>query len=164
MQRHANIVNISELDWEVGGNGDRFVYQHKSLTPLVGAKMLGCSLYRVVTGQTAFPRHRHHANDEAIYILEGRGRLRLDDEEYEVGAGDYIALPVGGPAHQLIGGDGDDLVYLCLSTMVHPDVTEYPDSGKVGVFSGSAPGGDKSARSISAIFRQDSEVDYYDGE
>lgn len=164
MKRHPHIANAEELDWQSGGNGDRFAYQRKWFTPRVGAQKLGCSIYRIAPGKTAFPHHRHFANEESIYILEGKGRLRLDDAEYQVGAGDYIALLPEGPAHQLIGGDEGDLVYLCLSTMIHPDITQYPDSQKVAMFAGSGPGGDKSMRSLNAVFRSDSEVDYYDGE
>ena len=164
MQRHKHIVNASEIDWERGGNGERFEFDRKWFTPRVGAQKLGCSIYRVTPGKTAFPHHRHFANEESIYILEGQGRLRLDGEEHEVKAGDYIGLPPEGPAHQLIGGDDGDLVYLCLSTMIHPDITQYPDSQKVAVFAGSGPGGDKSVRSLNAVFKSDSEVDYYTDE
>ena len=106
MQRHPNIVNIDELDWESGGNGDRFVYRHKSLTPLVGAQMLGCSLYRVAAGQTAFPHHRHHANDEVIYVLEGKAVYRLNQDWVEVEAGDFMWLRAFCPQACYAGGPG----------------------------------------------------------
>ncbi len=56
------------------------------------------------------------------------------------------------------------LRYLCFSTMVEPDVTVYPDSGKVGIFGGAAPGGPKEKRTLSKFLRGDAEVGYYDGE
>jgi hypothetical protein len=56
------------------------------------------------------------------------------------------------------------LRYLCFSTMVEPDVTVYPDSGKVGIFGGAAPGGPKEERTLSKFLRGDAEVGYYDGE
>ena len=164
MQRHKHIVNTADIEWQSGGNGARFQFQRKWLTPEVSADRLGCSLYRVEPGKTAYPHHRHFANEEAIYVLEGKGRLRLDDAEFELGPGDYIALPPAGPAHQLIGGDDGALVYLCLSTMLHPDLVEYPDSNKIGAYAGSGPGGDKSVRRVNALFRSESEVDYYDRE
>lgn len=164
MKRHPHIVNQEDIDWTGGGNGARFDYQRKWFTPAVGARQLGCSLYRVAAGKTAFPHHRHFANEEAIYVLAGRGTLRIDDAEFPVGPGDYVALPADGPAHQLINSGSEDLDYLCLSTMIHPDLTYYPDSDKVGAFAGSGPGGDKSIRTFNAVFRVGSAVDYYDGE
>ncbi len=40
----------------------------------------------------------------------------------------------------------------------------YPDSGKVGIFGGAAPGGPKEKRTFSKFLRGDAEVDYYGGE
>jgi hypothetical protein len=40
----------------------------------------------------------------------------------------------------------------------------YPDSGKVGVFGGAAPGGPKEVRTFSKFLRGDAEVGYYVGE
>jgi hypothetical protein len=40
----------------------------------------------------------------------------------------------------------------------------YPDSGKVGIFGGAAPGGAKEKRTFSKFLRGDAEVDYYEGE
>jgi hypothetical protein len=48
--------------------------------------------------------------------------------------------------------------------MVEPDVMVYPDSGKVGIFGGAAPGGPKGKRTFSKFLRGDAEVGYYDGE
>ena len=164
MTRDKNIINVNDLDWQSGGNGDKFVFQRKWFTPSTGAQKLGCSLYRVPPGKTAFPYHKHFTNEEAIYVLAGKGTMRLDDEEFQVGPGDYIALPPEGPNHQLINNGSDDLEYLCLSTMIHPDITLFPDSDKVIAFAGSGPGGDKSVRTFFGIYKAGSEVDYYDGE
>ncbi len=164
MARGKNIVNVNDLNWESGGNGDRFVFERKRFTPCTGAQKLGCSLYRVPPGKTAFPFHKHFTNEEAIYVLAGKGTMRLDDEEFEVGPGDYIALPPEGPNHQLINSGSEDLDYFCLSTMIHPDITLFPDSDKVIAFAGSGPGGDKSVRTFFGIYKASSAVGYYDGE
>ncbi len=164
MIRDKNIINVNDLDWQSGGNGDKFVFQRKWFTPSTGAQKLGCSLYQVPPGKTAFPYHKHFTNEEAIYVLAGKGTMRLDDEEFQVGPGDYIALPPEGPNHQLINSGSEDLEYLCLSTMIHPDITLFPDSDKVIAFAGSGPGGDKSVRTFFGIYKAGSTVGYYDGE
>ena len=40
----------------------------------------------------------------------------------------------------------------------------YPDSDKIGLFAGSAPGGPKEKRTFSKFLRGDAEVEYYEGE
>lgn len=52
-----------------------------------------------------------------------------------------MALPARADgAHQLVKDSEAVLRYHCFSTMVEPDMIVYPDSGKVGVFGGAAPG------------------------
>ena len=164
MARPRSIVNVNDLEWTEKSHGERFGYQRKAFTLPAGAEKLGCSLFRVPPGRTAFPSHRHHANEEAIYILSGEGTLRLDDAEHAVGLGDYIVLPAEGPAHQLINTGTQVLEYLCLSTMITPEVVEYPDSGKVGAFAGTPPGGDPAHRTIYRFYKRQASVDYYEGE
>ena len=66
-------------------------------------------------------------------------------------------------AHRLHNDGDDPLRYLALSTMRDPDVTVYPDSEKIGVYAGSAPGGE-SERDVSGYYRRDDDVDYWTGE
>ena len=164
MSRHENIVNVNDLEWETDGNGDRFVFQRKWFTSQTGAEKLGCSLYRVAPGKTAFPFHKHFTNEEAIYVLAGTGTLRLDEREISVGPGDFVSLPPQGPNHQLINSGSENLDYLCISTMIDPDITLFPDSDKVIAFAGSGPGGDKSVRTFNGIYKASSAVGYYDDE
>ena len=128
--------------------------------------MLGCSLMCLEPGQRAFPAHTHFGNEEAVYMLSGKGSMRLGDGHVPVEAGDYIAMSVAGPAHQLINDSDAPLEYLCISTMVHPEVVYYPDSDKVGTMIGGAPGGDAARRLLGGFgfYRKGSQVDYYDGE
>jgi uncharacterized cupin superfamily protein len=67
-------------------------------------------------------------------------------------------------AHQVINSSNEPLRYLCFSTMLEPDILIYPDSEKVGLFAGSAPGGPKGKRTLQKYLRADAEVNYYDGE
>jgi uncharacterized cupin superfamily protein len=165
-RRHPQIVNRDELPVQTVAQGDRYAHGRTGFTVPAGGRALGCSLYRVPSGKTAWPRHFHYGNEEAIYILAGEGRLRLGDGEYPVRPGDYIALPANerALAHQLWALGPDPLEYLCVSTMAAPDIGEYPDSDKLGVFGGVAPGGDRAARTLYDFYRKSAQVDYYDGE
>lgn len=76
-------------------------------------------------------------------MLAGEGRIRGPDGTEPLAAGDYVVLPAGEEGgHRVVNDGGDALRYLAVSTMRDPDVTVYPDSGKVGVFAGAPPGGD----------------------
>ena len=165
MVDRPNVVGDGDLQWDEQSHGEKFGYRRKQLGSAAGGEKLGCSLYEVLPGRRAFPYHYHLANEEAIYVLEGSGTLRIGEEEIRVSEGDYVALPGRAEAaHQLITSSESVLRYLCFSTMIEPDVMVYPDSGKVGIFGGAAPGGRKEKRTFSKFLRGDAEVGYYDGE
>jgi uncharacterized cupin superfamily protein len=165
MASHPNVVSEGDLRWNEQSHGEKFGYRRKSLGSAAHSEKLGCSLYEVPPGRRAWPHHYHLANEEAIYVLKGSGSLRIGGEEIWISEGDYVALPARAEgAHQLVISSEAVLRYLCFSTMVEPDVMVYPDSGKVGIFGGAAPGGPKEERTFSKFLRGDAEVGYYDGE
>ncbi len=162
---HPNVVNENDLEWGEQSHGERFGHRRKALGSATGGEKLGCSLYEVPPGRRAWPYHYHLANEEAIYVLHGSGMLRIGGREVALSRGDYVALPVGEEgSHQIFNTSDEPLRYLCLSTMDEPDVLVYPDSGKIGLFAGSAPGGPKEKRTLHKYLRSDAEVGYFDGE
>jgi uncharacterized cupin superfamily protein len=165
MNEHPNVVNEQDLEWGQQSHGEKFGYRRKQLGSAAGGERLGCSLYEVPPGRRAWPYHYHLANEEAIYVLDGSGTLRLGKREVALSRGDYVALPVGeAEAHQIINTAEKPLRYLCFSTMREPDAMVYPDSNKIGLVAGSAPGGPKEKRTLSKFLRSDAEVGYYEGE
>jgi mannose-6-phosphate isomerase-like protein (cupin superfamily) len=56
--------------------------------------------------------HYHADTDEIYYILEGRGRMRIEGEERAVGPLDAIAIPANQRHNITNTGDGP-LVFLC---------------------------------------------------
>lgn len=56
--------------------------------------------------------HFHRASEELYLVTSGRGRLRVGDEEHEVGAGDCIVIPPSQP-HQIHNTGNVDLVVVC---------------------------------------------------
>ncbi len=160
------ILNIADVPLTNHGHDETFAAQLGQFGPLIGMKQLGCRLVVVPPGKKAWPYHNHHVNEELFIILEGEGTLRYGGAEHPVKAGDVIACPAGGAetAHQLINSSTAELRYLAISTMLHPDVGEYPDSGKFLVTSGSPPGGDKNARRLWYVGRPEDNRDYWEGE
>lgn len=57
------------------------------------------------------PLHIHHHDDEAWYVLDGRLRVRVGDDEYDVPAGSAIIAPRGRP-HTFWNPDPDPVRYL----------------------------------------------------
>jgi uncharacterized cupin superfamily protein len=163
---HPNVVSEKEPEWGESSHGEKFGYRRKALSQATGGEKLGCSLYEVEPGRRAWPFHYHAANEEAIYILEGSGTLRIGEEEVPISKGDYATFLSAREegAHQLVNTSNSVLRYLCFSTMIEPDVMLYPDSGKIGVLVGAAPGGLKEKRTLSKFLRGDAEVGYYKGE
>ncbi|SMO46471.1 cupin domain-containing protein [Halorubrum cibi] len=163
-------VNEAELEWTETDRGEAR-FKRKQLGEAAGGDALGCSLYELPAGHKSWPFHYHTANEEAIYVLEGTGSIRLatgtddpDDEVHDLTPGTYVALPAdesGG--HRVINDSEGVLRYLAVSTMVEPDVTVYPDSETFGVFVGSPPGG-REERSLEGYYDADADVGYWDGE
>ncbi len=164
------IVNLSELTLSPHAVPerlrDRFAASMAQIGPLVGARKLGARLVEVPAGKRAWPFHAHQVNEEMFVILEGTGELRYGKQVHLIRAGDIIGCPPGGPdcAHQLIAAEDGPLRYLAISTMESDDVMHYPDSGKLGVFVGSAPGGDPRERRVAMFVPEASAVDYWEGE
>ena len=161
VRRHPNVVHPSEVKAGGFSKGNKFALTNRPLGRTTGARSIGCSLYEVPPGRTAFPNHYHCANEESIYILEGTGTLRIGADRVPVGVGDYATFPVGpGHSHQLLNTSETTLKYLCFSTLQMADVVGYPDSKKIGAL-GFGPAGEQWVR---IMVREDSAVDYYDGE
>jgi uncharacterized cupin superfamily protein len=165
MGTSVNVIHEDDLNWIETSLSAAFRSRRKKLAALAGAQMLGASIYELPPGASAFPYHYHCANEELLYVLAGEGTLRVGDQRIAVRTGSFVAMPPGpAHAHRLYNSSNATLKYLCVSTMVDPEVCVYPDSHKVAVAVGSAPGGDLSKRTLAGIYRQASGVSYYDGE
>ena len=132
------VVNVDELPAtgtdEDGGRWTR-------LARAAGGSELGCTLEEVAPGGSPARYHYHTGNEEAMFVLSGRGRLRTPDGEHSIRAGDYAAFPVGeGGAHAVENTGEEPLRCLFLSTMNEPDVVVYPDDGEVRVVAGDLSG------------------------
>jgi len=154
-------VNVFADDWdELFPPVDGWRSNVKRLVP--PGHDLGMSLYELLPGQTQCPYHFHHGDEELILVLRGRPTLRTPDGERELEAGEFVHFPKGAAgAHQVANRSEEPVRYLVGSSNVAPEVCEYPDSGKVAVFSrlDSQRGG-----RLITIHRLDDGVDYFAGE
>ena len=125
--------------------------------PQLGAQRTGASLYELPPGQAVCPYHYEYGEEEWALVLDGRPTLRTPEGEERLEPLDLVFFPRGpAGAHQL-RNDGDERVrVLMFSEVVTPTATAYPDSDKVGVYTGD-PAEDLMATRASA-------VDYFHGE
>lgn len=161
---HPHIVSIDATDWESYDEGP-FRGDRKRLGRVAGAKLLGYSLYRLASGDRMWPFHFHHVNEEFFWVRSGYGELRTVAGARDIKPGDVIVCPIGHDGAHAIKNTGDaPLEIFTLSTMEEPEVAEYPDSEKVYIMSGSAPGGDEKARTLNHVFQLSDAVEYDVGE
>jgi uncharacterized cupin superfamily protein len=164
MARHKHVIDLSEVPVEKINAPERssFGGERQRAGAAVGAQKLGYSFFNVPPGKAAFPYHTHTGNEEMIYVIDGAGMLRLGKEEVAVTGGTVIACPPGSDyPHQLINTGNTALRYLVVSTMEYPDISQYPDSHKIGAYAAPAAGRQTGFR---ALYVRDKNVNYYDGE
>jgi uncharacterized cupin superfamily protein len=145
---------------ELGESRDHpgFAWRRAKVGEAVGAQKLGASLYELQPGERTFPYHYEYGTEEWLLVVAGRPTLRDPDGEHALRPGDVVCFREGPEGAHLVRNDTDEAIrVLILSTKQSPDAAVYPDSGKIGIWSGNDadPG---------RLFRISSEVDYWDGE
>ncbi len=104
------------------------------LTPISRVARLaraGVNLVRVPPGRRAFPLHRHHVEEEWVFILAGTAEIRLDDARHRLGPGGFVAFPPGGPAHAVENpSETDDLLCLAGGENAPGEIVDFPTAGK----------------------------------
>ncbi len=89
---------------------------------------------RLPPGRATCPFHCHHLEDEAFFILSGRGVLRYGDDVRELRPGDCVSFPAGTKVARQIANPFDvDLVYRAIGVNDPNEVCVYPDTGKIMV-------------------------------
>ncbi len=103
---------------------------NKSLGDITGLTGIGVHIIEVDPGHESTEFHRHHHEDECAYVLNGTGVVVLDDARLEIGPGDFIGYPKGGPAHTMLNTGTEVLRCLVVGQRLPQDVADYPDLGK----------------------------------
>ncbi len=100
-----------------------------TLSRLTGLVRCGVNFIRVPPGKESFVHHVHLADEEWMYVLSGRGELRIGDQRFEVGPGDFVGFPPRTHAHHLRNTGADDLVYLSGGEAVDHVIADFPELG-----------------------------------
>ena len=123
----------------------------------LGATQTGMSVYELPPGQSVCPYHYEYGEEEWVLVLSGRPTLRTPEGERELAPFDAAFFPIGPDgAHQIRNDTAETVRIAMWSTVITPSATAYPDSGKVGVWTG--------VEGEDVMVHRSSHVDYYSGE
>ena len=125
--------------------------------PQLGAEQTGTSLYELPPGQALCPYHYEYGEEEWLLVVAGAPSVRTPEGTEQLSPLDVVFFPRGPEgAHQVLNDTDEPVRILMWSTIVIPTATAYPDSGKIGIWTGD--------RAEDAMVLRSSEVDYFHGE
>ena len=117
----------------------------------------GCRCTSSPGGAEHLPYHYEYPCEEWLLVLEGTPTLRDPDGETLLDPGDVVCFPPGpSGAHKITNRAAGTALVAMLSTKQKTAVAVYPDSDKVGVWSGDGE--------VKALFPRAAAVDYWHGE
>ena len=149
-------VNLRDAP-RAADEGDPVGYQvpYLRLGPLLGATSLGMTVYELNEGNSICPYHWETPDEEWLIVLEGTPTLRDPAGEHELERGDVVCFRPGPEgAHKVTNRAPGRVLVAMLSTKAKTSVAVYPDSDKVGVFTGD----------IRLLVPRSAAVDYWHGE
>lgn len=156
-KREIIITNKDQLEPVHKCEHEPYEYYKYEITERKQGNQCYVSLYEIPPKKAGYPYHYHMKNEEVFYIISGKGLLETPSGNKQVSAGDIIICPPDKDgAHRLFNSsETEKLVYLDCDVIHSPDVVHYPHSNKVGVIINGES---------STFYKQDSNVDYYEGE
>ena len=151
------ITNMNEIEGKKKIGLDKYEYTKYEVTKRKDFSQCYVCFYEIAPGKSAFPKHYHKYNTECFYILSGTGVIETNEKNIDIKFGDIVVFPCGeAGTHKITNTSHDEkLVYIDFDTTHSPDIIKYVDSGKIGVIEHNIS---------SSFYREDNQVDYYDGE
>jgi uncharacterized cupin superfamily protein len=124
---------------------------------IAGGKANTVKLFEVPPGQSICPYHYEY-DEEWLLVLEGELVLRQPGGEESLARGDLVCFPAGPEgAHKVTNSAEAVALVMMFSRASELAVAVYPDSDKIGVWTG------EDADEL-MVRRVDGSVDYWDGE
>jgi len=122
----------------------------------VGSAATAMFVYDVAPGEGSSPYHYEY-EEEWLLVVDGTLVLRAPDGEHTLQRGDLVRFPAGPEgAHKVMNRSDAPARTLMFSSSRVPAVLVYPDSDKIGVWSGNEPD--------ELIFKRESAVLWSEGE
>src|SRR4029077_9197522 len=124
---------------------------------LGGPEQSGTSVYELPPGQAICPYHYEVGEEEWLLVLTGEPTLRHPEGSERLAPWDVVFFEKGpAGAHGVRNETEKTVRVLMFSTVVVPTATVYPDSDKVGIWTGDPE--------TDVMVRRESKVEYFDGE
>jgi uncharacterized cupin superfamily protein len=152
------VININEPSFEYDDTDpEPYRAGMDRLGPKIGAERIGASIYELPPGQSICPYHFEYGEEEWLLVLEGEATVRHPGGEEQLGPWDLTCFPAGPEGAHEVRNDGTETIRILMFSDVHtPGATSYPDSGKIGIWTG--------IKEDDVMVRRSSKVDYFDGE
>ena len=123
----------------------------------LGAHQTGATVYELPPGQAVCPYHYELGEEEWMLVLTGRPTVRTPEATETLEPLEMVFFPKGPEgAHQIRNDTDISARVLMWSTVVYPSATVYPDSDKIGIWTGD--------KAEDVMVPRSSKVDYYHGE
>ncbi len=103
---------------------------NKSLGDAVGLTGFGFHIIEVQPGCETTEFHKHHHEDECVFVLEGHATAQIGEVEVPIGPGDFIGYRKGGAAHTIVNTGDEVLRCIVVGERLAHDVGDYPRLGK----------------------------------
>ena len=135
--RRYNLNEPEFVDDETDPDGFKTAYDR--IGPKVGGDKLGATHYLVRPGQHLCPYHYEYGEEEWLLVLDGRPTLRHPEGTDQLDPWDAVCFPAGPEgAHAVSNGTDQTVRVLMFSTRNQPAASVYPDSGKIGIWTGNS--------------------------
>jgi uncharacterized cupin superfamily protein len=104
------VINVNEVPvGKIPGREIRDLINGKT----VGAKTISLRITDVMPGEVCTPGHTHTECEEVIYILSGKGDIKIGEEVFSMKVGDAVYLPTG--VGHLIRNTGKEVMRMACS-------------------------------------------------
>jgi uncharacterized cupin superfamily protein len=125
--------------------------------PQLGAQRTGATVYELPPGQAVCPYHYEYGEEEWVLVLQGRPSLRTPGGTDRLAPFDVAFFPRGPEGAHQLRNDGDEPARILMwSELIVPAATVYPDSDKIGVWTGN--------KADDVMVERSSGVEYFHGE
>lgn len=130
MSNETYLVTSDEIDTMEGVDKTHFLNLNakrinKSLGDLTGLSGFGFHIIEVLPGHETTEHHRHHHEDECVFVLAGNATAFIGDDAFEIGPGDFIGYRKGGLPHSIKNTGDDAFRCIVVGERLPHDVGDY---------------------------------------
>ena len=130
-------IKIHPIDQIPGQSMGAQGFVYKPIIAPTSPEAQGCHIafVEVPPQGASFAYHYHEMDEEAFYIISGRGLVRTPYGQIEVRPGDAVTFPAGPEGAHAISNPSktEKQVYIDFDTHHLPEITHFPDTGAVEV-------------------------------